>query len=91
MWVICVPACGNGSKSLDVFLIGARVEDKIIANSLEKCEIRISLHGLFVDVIVLYFFLIGIDKLLDTVIGLVHTDGCITLNGDGTALQVHLF
>ena len=68
MWVISVPTCGNGSKSLNILLVGTRIEDEPIAKCLEQSEVGVSLVRLLVDIVGLYVLLIFVYDFQDTVV-----------------------
>ena len=51
--IVCIPACGNGSERLDVFLALTGIEDESLSQSLEQGEIRGCLHRLLVDIVAL--------------------------------------
>ena len=74
MGVVGVPAGSYGSKGLDILLVALRVEDQIVANGLEERKIRVGLHGLLVNIVKLHILFIGIDDLLDAVVGTVDGD-----------------
>ena len=70
VWVISVPAGSNGCKSLDIFLVGTRIENQVVADSLEQSEVGICLVRLFVDIVALNLFLVSVNHALDAVVGL---------------------
>ena len=90
MGVVSVPTGGNGSKHLDIVLITAGVEEQPVAEGLEQREITVGLHRLLEDIVSLDVLFVEIDEFQDTVVGLVHTQCSVLLDGHRPLVQTDL-
>ena len=81
-----VPAGGHGGKHLDVFLVGAGIEDERIAKRLEQGEVGIRLAGFGEDVLHLHLLLVAGHEGQDAVVRLVDVQ--LFALADGQCLAV---
>ena len=77
LWVVGIPACSNSTEHTHILYALMRIEDKTIAESLEKSEIGVCLVWLLEDIVELYLLLVSIHKLTNTIIDFFQTERII--------------